>query len=283
MKQNPTSQSGLFNPRILVAFALCSVGAVVAADTCVEVPMGINACPTWVSTYNYPPNDGSAYADADVANAEAVSPSGDRAFVTGASFDPTGTYGPYPQGSSIATIAYDAATGAQLWVARYTGAGHHQDTPYAIAVSPDGSRIYVTGGQNHDVINQYEPVGDCVTIAYDAATGAQLWSASYQAPGLYLTLCCGLAHNQYSTGRGIAVSPDGSRVAVTGLSGQSPGDGSDTALATLLYDASTGAQLWAQRYDDPNNGPNVGRAVAFSPDATQAATERPVGRHATKK
>jgi hypothetical protein len=30
MKKNPSSQSGLFNPRVLMAFTLCSVAALLA-------------------------------------------------------------------------------------------------------------------------------------------------------------------------------------------------------------------------------------------------------------
>jgi hypothetical protein len=234
------------------------------AGTCVAVPMGINACPTWVGIYDYSSSENTS-ADSDGAFAEALSPAGDRVFVTVTSGDPTATYNGSAGGSNIATVAYDTASGAQLWVARYTGAGHHQDFPTAITLSPDGTRAFVTGVQNMDVLDAYELVGDYVTIAYDTATGAQLWVADYQAPGPYPTLCCGLSHNQYSEALSVAVSPDGSRVAVTGFSGQSPSDGFDVAFATVVYDADNGNQLWSQRYDDPTNGFSSGHGVIFSP------------------
>ena len=125
MKRDHSSQSGLFNPRVLLAFALCSAAVLLAmlgsaatpaatSGTCVAVPMGINACPTWVSIYDYLPTEGTAF-DADGAVAEALSPAGDRVFVTASSGDPTATHNNgTPGGTNIATVAYDVATGAQL-------------------------------------------------------------------------------------------------------------------------------------------------------------------------
>jgi hypothetical protein len=91
----------------------------------------------------------------DTAQAVAVDPAGRRVFVTG-----------YSLGASTATdyvtISYNAVTGARRWLRRYD--------------SPDGSRVFVTGssrpGSN----------ADHATVAYDAATGAQL-CAPRTAPG----------------------------------------------------------------------------------------------------
>ena len=54
-----------------------------------------------------------------------------------------------------ATIAYDAATGADLWVNRYTAPNSFA---YSIAVSPDGSKVFATGRSK----------GDYITVAYAA-------------------------------------------------------------------------------------------------------------------
>ena len=44
------------------------------------------------------------------------------------------------------------------------------------------------------------------------------------------------------------VSPDGSKVFVTGYS---VGSASGYDYATVAYDASTGSELWVKRYDGP--------------------------------
>src|SRR6266700_2940319 len=74
------------------------------------------------------------------------------------------------------TVAYSAATGKQLWLARYQGTGRHPrggaGVP-SITVSPDGATVYVAGdlarGTGHN---------DYLVIAYNAATGAQRWVAT---------------------------------------------------------------------------------------------------------
>src|SRR5262245_19148411 len=86
----------------------------------------------WVRRYN-----GSAKGS-DVGRAVAVSPRVRRVFVTGES---TGA----SSGLDYATIAYNADTGARLWVSRYNGPVNGKDIARAVAVSPDGGTVYVTG------------------------------------------------------------------------------------------------------------------------------------------
>lgn len=61
----------------------------------------------------------------------------------------------------------------------------------------------------------------------------------------------------------VAVGPDSSRVFVTG---QSPGRTSGHDYITLGYDAGTGAQLWAARYDGPAQRGDRCLAQGVSPD-----------------
>lgn len=64
-----------------------------------------------------------------------VSPDGTKVFVAGCQLA-------YPGTSSTTTVAYNPATGTQLWAKRSdTGAA----SDMAAAVSPDSSRIFVTG------------------------------------------------------------------------------------------------------------------------------------------
>ena len=87
----------------------------------------------WVQRYNGPGNGN------DAASAAAVSPGGATVYVTGTS------YGGAATGDDYATVAYSAATGARLWVQRYNGPGNGNDAASAVAVSPGGSRVFVTG------------------------------------------------------------------------------------------------------------------------------------------
>ncbi|HYV02879.1 MAG TPA: PQQ-binding-like beta-propeller repeat protein, partial [Actinomycetota bacterium] len=160
----------------------------------------------WARTYNGPTG---SY---DIARSIAVSPDGAVVFVTGISND-------YPDGGDdFATLAYSAATGGTIWERRYNPAGANDDA-YAISVSPDGSKVFVTGSAAGGATDE-----DYATLAYDAATGADLWSASYDGP----------AHNN-DIAVSQAISPDGTRLFVTGYS--YGGDAKLWDYATIAYEA----------------------------------------------
>ena len=99
-------------------------------------------------------------------------------------------------GKNPVLVAYDAATGAQQWVSRYQVPLGAAGTEEGVAVSPDGSVVFLTGPF------KAPPAGPkFATVAYNAATGAQLWAQTTKG----------------STGsRDVAVSPDGSAVIVSG-------------------------------------------------------------------
>jgi DNA-binding beta-propeller fold protein YncE len=187
----------------------------------------------WASLYN-----GTGNGD-DYAQSVAVSPDGTRVFVTGFSTG-TGT------GLDYATVAYNTATGAQLWVKRYNGPANSSDSAYSVAVSPDGARVFVTGS-SPGVTSQ-----DYATVAYRAATGARLWVKSYDGPA-----------KSSDSASSLAVSPDGTRVFVTGYS---TGTSSGSDYATVAYNAATGAQLWVKRYNGPANSIDLASPVAVSQD-----------------
>ena len=121
-----------------------------------------------------------------------------------------------------ATVAYNAATGAQLWATIYSGDG-----------------VFVTG----DSENHY------ATVAYSTATGA-LWARRYNGPG-----------NGLDQAYSVAVGPSGETVFVTGFSF---GATSGADYATLAYSTATGAQLWVSRYNGPGNGSDRAFSVAVN-------------------
>lgn len=178
-------------------------------------------------------------------NAIAISPDGRRVVAAG------GIIGSTARSADFLTIAYDAATGERLWESRYDGPGHDVDGAAAVAVSADGSRVFVAGtgwGGPAPAWDGYE------TVAYDALTGTTLWDARFDGPGLVDLLA------------GLAVSPDGARVYVTGHSwhGIGPG-GTGFDFMTLAYDASSGVKVWSARHD----GADQDLAVTVLADAAR--------------
>ena len=81
-------------------------------------------------------------------------------------------------------MAYSAATGARLWVKRYNGPASKADRAASVAVSPGGTRVFVTGSSETSTPSVEHPgfYDDYATVAYDAATGAQLWVKRYNGP-----------------------------------------------------------------------------------------------------
>ena len=188
----------------------------------------------WARRYDGP---GDEYASGE---ALAVSPDGARVYVTGTSG--------YVPGDWV-TIAYDASTGAKIWLRRYDGPDHLNDWAGDVAVRPDGSMVYVTG------LTEGTTTGaDIGTIAYDAATGAKVWLRHYD----------GRAHMGDSARR-LVVSPDGSRVYVAGYS---QGAGTYADYATLAYEASAGTTVWTRLYDGPGHNEDYVDGLAVSPDGT---------------
>jgi len=158
-------------------------------------------------------------------NAVATTPDGSVVFVTGESAGRSTS-------NDFATVAYDASTGSTLWVQRYNGPGNSDDNAYALGVSPDGSKVFVTGPSEGD-----GTLTDYATVAYNASAGDPRWATRYNGGA-----------NGLDVATALGVATDGATVFVTGAS-----DGSSTAedYATLAYNASTGATLWTRRYNDP--------------------------------
>jgi WD40 repeat protein len=169
----------------------------------------------------------------------AITPDGKWLFVSATVTNPTG-------GLDYGVVAYRASDGHRLWSARYDGPVHGQDYVSALAASPDGKRVFVTGFSDGPIHVHHQD--DFATVAYDAHFGRTLWAARYDGPIHY-------EDNAYS----VAVSSDGARVYVTGAS-----SGTTSDYATVAYDAVSGMQLGLAR--DDSGGFDVAFSVAISPD-----------------
>src|SRR5438445_606150 len=102
-----------------------------------------------------------------------------------------------PSASAAAQYVYPGE-----WTQRYNGLGNGFDSAFALGVSPDGSKVFVTGGSDGGASAE-----DYATVAYNAATGAPIWAQRDSGPGSGSDLAFALG-----------ASPNGSRVFVTGVS-----------------------------------------------------------------
>lgn len=173
----------------------------------------------------------------------ALSPDGKTVFLVGYTYPQTGD-------ANIATVAYDALTGAELWRQIYDGPSGRTDLASSLAISPDGSTLYVAGSSEGDSFTF-----DYLTLALDTRDGSLRWEARYD----------GIGHRD-DLSDDLTIAPDGSMVYVTG---GSDGDGTYVDMATVAYDARTGQQVWVRRYTEPCiSCADSGTAVALSPDGS---------------
>jgi DNA-binding beta-propeller fold protein YncE len=191
----------------------------------------------WTARYRIPRRNATPAA-------VAVNPDGAAVFVTGTAVAASGT-------SDYATVAYDPSTGAQLW-ARTLHSSKGASEARALAVSPDGSQVFVTG------LTTAGPSPSAYgTVAYATGNGAARWVARYSGP----------ATGRGGVAWGIAVSPNGSKVFVTGDSYSAAVSG-QPQYATVAYLAGTGARSWTARYGGPKTASFAG-AIAVSPDGSK--------------
>jgi hypothetical protein len=145
----------------------------------------------WVQRYNGPGNL------QDEAASVGVSPRGTTVFVTGSS-DSSAEHG---DSTDYATVAYSAADGAKRWVSRYNGPGNLEDEAVALAASPKGAKVFVTG------ISVRIPTRvDFATVAYNSANGRQRWVERYNGG------------SESVIAESMAVNRKGTEVFVTGYS-----------------------------------------------------------------
>lgn len=199
----------------------------------------------WASYYDAHGGDAGTWRghSYDVAYAIARSPDGTSLYVTGISTAPDGLL-------EYATLALNAATGAQRWLTRahghdpLTGANVSSEA-YDVRTSPDGRIVYALGMDG--------------VKAYDAATGTDIWTGHTDA--VHCRTYWPMLYHECN----LRVSPDGSAVYAF----------SHNDLAA--YDAHTGAQLWHDPLRVGNALDDEGRDMTMSPDGTRLYLATPGG------
>jgi PQQ-like domain len=128
-----------------------------------------------------------------------VSPDGSQVIVGGTAF-------PGMHRSHFQLFSYDATTGAQLWAATYSASTSAPIAAEAMAITPNGAEVVLTGSLGGSADSQY------VTVGFNATTGTQLWTSQLD----------GYAHSA-TVPVSVGASSDSARVFVTGGSNDSTG------------------------------------------------------------
>jgi WD40 repeat protein len=157
---------------------------------------------------------------------------------------------PRPSGSPVRlTTGSDPAAGADWTPYPYPSPASSDrfegidptTTPYAIAQSPDGSEVFVAGGETADGSTL-----DGFLVAYDQS-GTRLWSQEFPND-----------HPRRAAAYDVAVSPDGASVYVTGFV--------DKELSIFRFNAHTGA--FQNAHDLLFETHTIGFAITVSPDSS---------------
>lgn len=178
----------------------------------------------WSSRFAGETPDGARF------NEIVVSPDGALVYAGG------GEHGPDRLAMNLATVAFRASDGEQVWVARDERSQPERGNNGIsdMEVSGDGSRVMVAG---FDVVASNvigtPSVSPILTIAHDTETGDEIWRRSYGGP------VQGETHFYFSLFQGMMdVTPDGRTLVVTASIN------SHNGTATVAYDIATGTQKW---------------------------------------
>jgi hypothetical protein len=184
----------------------------------------------------------------DVATATALDPRLHAFFVSGYRLDTIQTSSGFRYVYQYETVAYDTRNGRVRWSATYRGPRSDPGQPEAVAVAPDGTRVFVTGSRPGS-----GPGSDYATVAYVAMTGKRMWVARYD----------GSAHRE-DDGYGVAVSGDGTTIVVTG---RSMTQDSSFKYVTIAYAAKTGGERWLRTFDRSHPSQDApGAGVLMNPN-----------------
>ncbi len=171
----------------------------------------------------------------DFGNGLALDSTGTHVFVTGSTEGVSSV--------DVVTLAYDTTDGHTMWT--QAPSTPQADGGWDIAVSPDGSRVYVAGASGRRLL----------LVAADSSTGSVVWKSTFSPAGAV------------SSGSYVAVTPDGATVLVGGITRPGPYPAPNDYLV-VAYDAATGARRWATGYAGPA-GEDIATDMALTEDGSR--------------
>ena len=148
---------------------------------------------------------------------------------------------------NIFTAGYSSADGDLLWKKVVNGPDDGYDFGRSLAISPDGTKVYVLGHSLADTAKY-----DVTTVAYALATGKKLWIERVAGPKVN----SGLVGD-------IEVTPDGSRVVLTSYRTKAD----TTGYLTVSY-TKGGALRWSRWHKSGSYG--RGNGLALNPNGRKA-------------
>ncbi len=173
-----------------------------------------------------------------------------------------------PKGAEYGLAAFELVSGDEVWRANFAGArAESNNIPTTLLVVPDrdperdGAVVIASGLLVNNGPSDY----DFGTVAYDGATGAELWNAVYGS-------------DRDERVWDMALSADLSTLYVTGRSGPpyvlGPSAGTAVDAATVSYDTATGQRRWAARYAGSSATEAGGdpEGVGVTPDGSRVVT-----------
>lgn len=210
-------------------------------------------CSSWVHRTEQSPGGTSWIQDV------AFGPDGTRLYQIGTTFGA----GDAGHGDAFVT-ALNASNGEQRWRSTYRPGIEEQygpegvtDVGQALAVGPDGERVFAAVSSMDDPVQEHM---DVVVVAYNATTGYQEWTRRYNGPD-----------DLHDLAFEIAASPDGETVAVAGASESRHTEYQFDGIV-LGFDTETGNQRWRDRFVGSGHGNDAFDGVAFSPDSDRVFT-----------
>lgn len=193
----------------------------------------------WKASYDY---EGGS----EQGIALAVDPIRERVFVVGLGKGDQSDFD-----VALKAIAYDSESGELLWDYQYDGGGSF-DAALALAVAPDGSRLFVAGQSSYSPANYR-----WITVGVNASDGTEAWQATHRGET-----------EGFQSAYSIATDPNGERVYVTGSQTSSVTD-LDTDIATIAYDSETGAIAWSDVYGVPTYNYEWPHEIVVAPDGAE--------------